>query len=118
MDISSAIVNIYKIEGILLEDLKNMLTNKNTSKYRIKLDTRKNGLLIQDMKKPKNLIMIKCIKEYFSPTHEKQFFLENVSCSQVQDVILSENGPCSCEECHMTCLKKLDSNELYRIHTI
>lgn len=115
MDISSAILNIYKIESIFVEDFKEMLINKNTKRYRIKLDTRKNGLLIQDMKNPKNLIMVKCIKEYFSQTREKQIFTEETGCSQVQETILNERICSSCEECHRTCLSKLDSRQIHRI---
>lgn len=117
MDISSAIVNIYKIEGLSMRDYKELVRLGKTSKYRIKLDTKKNGLLVQDLNNPRDMKMIKCICEYYSPTPIKQSFISN-DCGNIKERILGDdgNGYTSCQSCHSICVNKIDSNELYKIN--
>lgn len=112
MDISSAIVNIYKIEDMPLAQYKDLLEG-NSNNYRIKLDTKKNGILIQSLKTSK-LIMVKCIKEYYSPTCSKQTFLLEPSCTDVLDrlgLMHSKN----CTECHRECIRRLELREINKI---
>lgn len=111
MDISLAILNIYSIEGILYTDFSEVLEKGKSPKYRIKLDTGKRGILVQDLTK-KNLMIVKCVREYYSMTHNKQTHL-NVDCDSIKNRL--DICSSSCSECHKKCIEKYNSKELYRI---
>ena len=114
MDISSAIVNIYKIEQMKISDYE-QLVGEGNSRYRVKLDTKSRGILVQDLFNPKNMIMLKCIKEYYSTTDTKQNFLEE-SCSNISKSLLGGDFDTrGCVDCHKICCEKVKSEDLIRL---
>lgn len=114
MDISSAIVNIYKIEQMKISDYEQLVEN-NSSRYRVKLDTRSRGVLVQDLFNPKNMIMLRCIREYYSTTDTKQIFT-NESCSYISKTLIDDDfNTNGCIDCHRNCCRKLKSNKLVRL---
>lgn len=105
MDIAKAILNRDKIEGISLTDYKELLESPNgrTSKYRIKLDTGTNGLLVQNLKTSSQCI-IKCSKNYYM---KHDLSLSNcTSCEEYMKHILRDGETMrkSCAECHRKSL--------------
>lgn len=100
MDISSAILNTYFIEGVPLSEYVAMLDN-DKSFYRIKMQT-KNGLLVQN-KKTAEMKLIKCIKHYYTSNRD------NMSCEETIRHFKIEEKDKSCLKCHRECsiVKKL-----------
>lgn len=113
MNISSAILDIYNIGPMTFAEYEELINSetKRTTKYRIKHETRQNGLLIQNMKNAKPF-MLHCVREYYSPTNYK--LNNSLACSEIKDVMNIE-GVYSCLECHKKCCSLYTNNELNKI---
>lgn len=105
MDIAKAILDRNKIEGITLNDYRELLESPNgrTHKYRIKLDTGSNGLLVQNLKTSSQCI-IKCSKNYYMKNNLS--LVNCTSCEQYLEHVLEDNEYMkkSCAECHRKSL--------------
>lgn len=112
MNISSAILNMYKISEMTLADYKDFLDgNGRSKKYRIKLKTNKNGILMQNLKNAKPF-MLGCVKEYYSPT---EYPLTGViGCGNCIERMGIE-CEIDCLSCHKNCFDKYNRRQLNRI---
>lgn len=113
MNISSAILDMYKISEMTLNNYKEFLEgNGKSKKYRIKLQTNKNGILVQNLKNAKPFIL-ECVKEYYSPTVHK---LTGVTgCVDCVTRMGLETTEVNCLNCHKICFEKYNIRQLNRI---
>lgn len=95
MDISSAILKTYFIEGVPLSEYLAMLNN-DKSFYRIKMETKNNGLIVQN-KRTAGMTLIKCIKHYYISNGD------NMSCEETLRHFKIEENEMSCLRCHREC---------------
>lgn len=113
MNISSAILDMYRISEMDLNAYKEFLeSNGKTKKYRIKLQTNKNGILVQNLKNGKPF-MLGCIKEYYSPT---EYELTGViGCDNCIERMQLDTDQKDCLNCHKMCFDKYNKRQLNRI---
>ena len=102
--------NRAKIEGIYINDLKNLLLdpNRNYKNYNVKMADL-NLLLLYDKNKNTN-ILLKCVNKYYN-IEEKECFrirreLGTYNDSQEKD---------ACIKCHLECMKKVKNKELFKL---
>lgn len=113
MNISSAILDMYKLGPMTLDEYKEFLYSPNgkTQKYRIKLQTNKNGILMQNLRNGKPF-MLKCVKDYYSPC---SIPLSNVtSCADCIERMGIESS-FDCRSCHRKCFERYINRHLNRI---
>lgn len=114
MNISSAILDMYKISDMTLADYKDFIESPagKTKKYRIKLQTNKNGILMQNLKNAKPF-MLECIKEYYSPT---EYVLTGIAgCKDCIERMGIDTDTVDCLNCHRICFDKYNRRQLHRI---
>lgn len=111
MNISSAILDLYQIGGMPLSDYKDFVESDTgrTKLYRIKLQTNKNGILMQSLKNGKTF-MLKCVKDYYS-TCEMPLTIDTCSSCRLEFDLNEAN----CFICHKKCFERYNNNELIRI---
>lgn len=113
MNISSAILDMYKISEMTIGEYKEFLDgNGKSKKYRIKLQTDRNGILVQNLKNAKPF-MLGCIKEYYSPTNHPLLGL--TSCASCIDKMGIDTLEINCLKCHKLCFDKYNNRQLTRI---
>jgi hypothetical protein len=104
---------MYKISEMTIGEYKEFLDGDGKSKkYRIKLKTNKNGILMQNLKNAKPF-MLGCVKEYYSPT---KYQLTGVTdCFECKRKMQIDTDSIDCLECHKKCFDKYNNRQLNRI---
>lgn len=102
--------------GISYDELKEVLNNYETDKYRIEADSISSIILID--KKSNKLIRLECIKKYYDLTLDgksrdkipcknlKEHFKERTDCS---------NGTARCAKCHLACINDYLNGKVKKI---
>lgn len=115
MNISSAILDMYRIGPMSLEDYKDYIYSNTgkTNKFRTKLCTNSKGILVQNLKNGKSF-MLGCVKEYYSSC---SIPLTNVAnCSDCRSrLYIDEISEKNCISCHRSCFDLYTNRQLNRI---
>lgn len=115
MNISSAILDMYKIGPMTLEDYKDFIysTGGKTKKYRTKLSTNKNGILVQNLRNGKPFLL-GCVKDYYSPCPIPLTGVSN--CNECRSRLeIDDSVPKDCLMCHRYCFEQYNNRHLNRI---
>ena len=90
------IKNKNTIEGINLNSLEKLVTNKSYNQYTVKKIIN-NSIIAYDSNKGK-ICMVNCVKNYYE-------LREDMDCNEIKRELFDSYSDCNCDKCHLKAIE-------------